>query len=177
LIIEALSAAAAVLLIVAGVAKYRTPAPAASMLALLWPRIRSARRVARASGIVECVAGVATLGFGGRAALALLALCYLVLTLVAIRLATGQQPAVCGCFGAADGTVGLPHVLLDLAGVSVAIWGAVRPPGSVTNLFGSGALTGVTVIAQALLLAALGYLSITALPALSAARREVEGAS
>jgi hypothetical protein len=176
----ALGAAAAVLLIVAGLAKFRTPAPAAAMIVMLWPAIRPARharRLARCSGIVELAAGLATLAWGGRATLALLTACYLVLTAVAIRLATGRQRAACGCFGAADGTVGLPHVVLDLVCLTIATWGCVRPPGPVSALFGSGALTGIAVTAQALLLAALGYLSITALPALSAARRQVEGIS
>jgi hypothetical protein len=180
MVIGALCAAAAVLLIVAGLAKFRTPDPAAAMIVLLWPRFRPlhrARVVARAAGAVEFGAGLATLTAGGRIAVALLAACYLVLTAVAIRLATGPKKAPCGCFGAADGTVGAPHVVLDLAGLTVAVFGCVRPPGAVPALFDDGALTGVTVTAQVLLLAALGYLSITALPALSAARREAEGAS
>ena len=58
----ALTAAAAVLLAVAGVAKLRTPAPAASMLVGLWPRLRPlsrARAVARGAGAVELCVGLA----------------------------------------------------------------------------------------------------------------------
>jgi hypothetical protein len=174
-IVGALSAAAAVLLVVAGVAKIRTPAPAAAMIVLLLPRMRRGRVVARAAGTVEMAAGLVALVFGGRVALAVLAGCYFVLTLVAIRLATGPQRAPCGCFGAADGTVGTAHIVFDSICLAAAVAGVVRPPGSVFALFDGGTLAGVTVVAQVLLLAALGYLSITALPALSVARHEVEG--
>jgi hypothetical protein len=150
------------------------------MIVMLWPRLRPlarARRIARLAGVVELAAGLATLAVGGRIALSLLAACYLVLTAVALRLATGAQRAACGCFGAADGIVGAPHVVLDLACLGVAGWAFVQSPAGVTALYGGGVLTGLAVTAQALLLAALGYLSITALPALSAARRSVEGMS
>jgi hypothetical protein len=174
-IVGALSAAAAILLVVAGVAKVRTPAPAAAMIALLWHRAPRPRLLARAAGVVETLAGLFALAGGGRIALSVLAGCYLVLTVVAVRLAVGPQRAPCGCFGAADGTVGTAHVVFDLACLGAAVCGFVRPPGSVLELFDGGTLAGVTVVGQTLLLAALGYLSITALPALAAARREVEG--
>ena len=112
---------------------------------------------------------------GGWITAALIATCYLVLTAVAVRLATGSRPAACGCFGAADGVVGGAHVVLDLAALGAAVAGCVRPPGAVWTLFDGGPLTGLTVIIQAVLLAALGYVSITALPALTAARRQAEG--
>lgn len=179
MIVAALDAAAATLLVVAGLAKIRTPAPAATMLATFvesWRVSRArARLAARAAGVVECVVGVAALVFGGRVALTALAAAYLVLTVVALRLATGPRRAACGCFGAADGTVGAPHVAFDLVCLVVAVTGAARASGSVATLFGGSALAGVTAVLQVLVLSALGYLSITALPALAAARREVEG--
>ena len=127
------------------------------------------------AGAVEVASGVAALAAGGRIALCVLAGCYFVLTAVAVRLAAGPQRAPCGCFGAADGTVGVPHVVFDTCCLAAAVAGAVRPPGSVLALFDGGTLAGVTVVAQVLLLATVGYLSITALPALAAARRDVEG--
>jgi hypothetical protein len=171
----ALCAAAAVLLIVAGLAKIRTPAPAAAMIVLLRPAmgpLRRASRAVRCAGVVEVGVGLAALAVGSRLALALLTACYLALTVVAVRLATGEQRAPCGCFGAADGTVGRVHVLFDVVCLAVCGVGMVRPPGPVTALFGDGVLVGMTVVAQTVLLAALGYLSITALPALSAVRRD-----
>jgi hypothetical protein len=167
MVVGALCTSAAVLLIVAGLAKIRTPAPAAAMIAALLPRARRTAWIARGAGVVEVAIGVAALAAGTRLAMAALALCYLVLTAVAVRLATGPQRVPCGCFGAADATAGRAQVLLDAACLAVALGGALRPPGPVTGLFDGGALVGATVLAQALLLAALGYLSVTALPALA----------
>lgn len=173
--VGALSAAAAVLLAVAGLAKLRTPAPAAAMIATVLHRRRRSLVIARLTGLAELVVGALALALGDRLAMALLMTAYLVLTAVAVRLATGPQRAACGCFGAADGEVGPAHAGFDLACLAAAVAGLVRPPSSVVALFDEGALAGVTLVGQVLLLAALGYLSITALPALSAARREVEG--
>jgi hypothetical protein len=173
----ALTAAAAVLLAVAGVAKLRTPAPAAGMLVGFWPRLRPlsrARALARGAGAVELCVGLAGILVGGRIIAALLAACYLALTAVAVRLATGAQRAPCGCFGAADGDVGAAHVLLDCCATAVAVTALFVDPGNVAGLFHTGIGVGITSCAQAALLAALGYLSITALPALAAARRTLE---
>lgn len=175
LTVGALSAAAAVLLAAAGLAKLRTPAPAATMIATVLHRRRRPLLIARLAGVAELVVGFVSLAVGNRLAMALLVAAYLVLTVIAVRLATAPQRAACGCFGAADGTVGLAHIAFDLACLGAAVAAFVRRPSSVIALFDQGALVGVAVIGQVLLLAALGYLSITALPALSAARREVEG--
>ena len=177
MLVAALIAAAAVLLVVAGAAKLRTPGPAARMLVGLTPRLRPLRRartLARAAGTVELGTGLAVLAVGGRAAAVALCGCYLVLTVVAVRLALGDESAPCGCFGAADGAVGPAHIVLDLAALGVGVAALVHPVGGVADLFGDGAVTGLTVVAQAALLAALAYLSITALPALTATRRPVE---
>jgi hypothetical protein len=175
----ALLAAAALLLLAAGLAKLRTPGPAAHMIVTVWPRmlpVARARVVARAVGVVEAAAAVATLATGARPAVILLALCYLAVTAVAVRLASGAERASCGCFGAADGAVGVPHLIVDGAALAISAWAAVRPPGGLAALFDDGALTGVTVTAQVVVLTGLAYLSLTALPALVAARRTVEGA-
>jgi hypothetical protein len=177
MVVAALAGAAAVLLVVAGAAKLRTPGPAAVMLVGLWPALRPlrrARRVARLAGTVELATGLAVLAGGGRAALTLLAGCYLVLAAVAVRLLTRDERVPCGCFGAADGAVGAGHVAVDLAAFAVAVWGVARAPSGLATLFDAGPLTGITATGQAVLLAALGYLVITALPALTAARRALE---
>ncbi|MGH8861294.1 MAG: MauE/DoxX family redox-associated membrane protein [Jatrophihabitantaceae bacterium] len=177
MIIAALSAAAATLLVIAGIAKLRTPDPAATMLVGLRPRLgplRRARTVARGAAVLELATGVAVLVAGGRIAATALLVCYLGLAAVALRLAVSGNHVRCGCFGAADGEVGAAHIALDLCGVVVAAAALAHPAGGIGALFAEGALRGSTVAAQAAVLAALGYLSITALPALSAARRSVE---
>lgn len=168
----ALVAGAAVLLVVAGVAKLRTPAPAAAMLRGFAPRLRG-HGYARAAGVVEIAAGTVALVWGNSIALAV---CYLALLIVAIRLVRKPQGAACGCFGAADGEVGAAHIVLDAVCLAIAVAGVAVSPRSALDLVGDGTLTSYTVVAQAFLAAALGYLSITALPALSSARRSVEAA-
>jgi len=173
----AMTDAAAALLVVAGLAKLRTPAPAAGMLVALWPRLlpmARARAVARGAGAVEVGVGVAAVCVGGRIPMAILAACYLALTALAVRLATGAQRTSCGCFGAADGAVGAAHVLLDGSAAAVALAAVFVAPDNVAALFHAGVGVGVTSVVQAALLAALGYLSITSLPALAAARRTLE---
>ena len=172
MVLSAAVGAAAMLLIVAGLAKLRTPDPAAAMLRGFWPRLRG-RAYARTAGVVEVAAGSLALATGNCLALTV---CYLALLVVAVRLATLPQRAACGCFGSADGEVGVAHLVLDTAGLAVAAWGVLASAGSVATLFDGSALTGVAAAAQAVLLAALGYLSITALPALNSARRSVEAA-
>ena len=175
MLLTALTGAAALLLVVAGIAKLRTPAPAAAMLTGLGLRpVRRARAAARGAGAVEVAVGVAAIVLGGHAAIAALAACYLVLTAVAVRLVLRGEPAPCGCFGTADGDVGPAHVVLDVAAFAVALVASVAGPAGITGWGEHGALTGLTAAGQAALVAALGYLSITALPALTTARRALE---
>lgn len=176
-LLTALTDAAAGLLAVAGAAKLHTPDPAAAMLAGLWPRLRPrrrARKVARVAGSIELVVGLAAVVVGGTVPTALLAACYSALSVLAVHLATRAHPTSCGCFGAADGAVGLPHVLLDSCAAVVAATAVFVGPGTVADLFRTGVVVGVTSVVQAALLVALGYLSITSLPSLAAARRNVE---
>lgn len=173
MLVTALTDAAAVLLAVAGIAKLRTPGPAATMLAGLGIRpLRRARAAARTAGAVEAVVAVAAIGFGGHLTTAALAACYLVLAAVALRLVLAGEPAPCGCFGAADGDVGPAHVVVDLAALAVSVVAAVAGSSGITDW--SSSLEGFTAAGQAVLLAGLAYLAITALPALHAARRSLE---
>lgn len=175
MLVAALTAAAAALLVVAGAAKLRTPHPAATMLAGLGIRPLARGRVAaRAAAAVEIAVGLAVLAVGGRIAAAALAACYLALAGLAVRLATRPEPAACGCFGAADGNVGVAHVVLDVLALAIATTAAVVGTKGVGDWFAGGTTVAATAAAQAALLAALGYLSITALPALSTARRTLE---
>lgn len=175
MLVAALTAAAAALLAVAGAAKIRTPAPAATMLSGLGvgPFAR-ARAGARLAGVVEIAVGLAALVVGGRVAAAALAVCYLVLTAVALRLARAPESAPCGCFGTADGDVGPAHVVLDVVALGIAITAVVLAPSGLGAWFATDPVLALTATVQAAVLAALGYLSITALPALSAARRTLE---
>jgi hypothetical protein len=171
-VIGTLGAAAALLLVVSGLAKIRTPAPAGAMIVTLLPRLRRRRlgRPVRAIGGAELAVGGAFLVAGGRVPAALLAGCYLAFLIVAMRLAARRSPIPCGCFGAADAPVGVAHIVLDAVAAGVASAAVVRPVGAAGGLVDHGTLVAVIGVGQAVLLASLGYLAITALPQLTRLR-------
>jgi hypothetical protein len=103
----------------------------------------------------------------------LLAVAYAVFALTAARLLALGQRTSCGCFGAADAPVGVPHLVLNVAAVGVAVAATIAPPGQWGGVFAGSAVQSVVGIGQVLVLAYLGFLCITALPALGAARRSV----
>lgn len=170
-----LAAAAAVLLAVAGLAKLRAPAPAATMIVALVPSLTRRRPAVRAfvrvSGVGEAGVGLSFVALGGRVPAGLLAAAYLAFTLIALRLATQPSGTPCGCFGAVDSPVGAAHVTLNLVALGVAAAAVARPAGALGGLLHHGPATLLIGGAQVLLLAWLGYLAITALPALASARR------
>ncbi|MDT4921518.1 MAG: hypothetical protein QOI15_2420 [Pseudonocardiales bacterium] len=168
--------AGAWLLAGAGAAKLWSPDAAAAMLRRAWrgaPRGSAARSTVRATGLVEIAVGGAVLLTGTRTAAVLLAGCYLAFLAVAARLLLTGQHGSCGCFGSTESPVGFGHLVVNTAAVAVAIAAAVRPPGAFGGLAGDSVLLGVVGVGQALLLAYLAFLSITALPALAAARRRL----
>jgi hypothetical protein len=184
-VIPALSAAAAVLLVVSGLAKVRAPGPAATMIGeLVGPaRARWLRRsvrlttLVRAGGIIEVLVGALLLIRGGRVAGLLLAASYLVFTVVALRLLSRASSTStvgrtsCGCFGSTDSPIGPAHAVLDLVGLGTGVAATVHPVAHGAGLFDHGPLVSSVACGQVLLLAGLGYLAITALPALGSARR------
>lgn len=175
--ISALTAAAAVVLVAAGLGKLRRPGTAALMLRTVAPRRtgpRSLRVAVRAASLVEIGAGGWVLAGGGRPAAALLGGCYLVLGVVAARLASSAPDTACGCFGAGDAPVGAAHVALDVVCLGVCVAAVVAPGRPIAALIGASGASGAGIAVAVLLLAALGYLAVTALPALSAARRLLE---
>lgn len=170
-----LAAAAAVLLVLAGLGKMRAPRPAADMLVALVPRLTrqrpTVRRFVRLAGLGEIAVGAAFLAVGGRWTAALLAAAYLAFTVIALRLATQPADTSCGCFGAVDSPVGVAHVALNVVSVAAAGSAAARPVGPLGGLLGHDAVVTFVAGTQVQLLAWLGYLAITALPALASARR------
>jgi len=175
-VIGTLQLAAALLLVGAGAAKLRAPDQVAATLRRAWRAVRrpgTSRALARASGAVEVVVGVAVIASGSRIAAALLGCCYLAFLAIATRLLRGGQRTSCGCFGTADSPVGTGHVAVNAIAIGIAVAALVRPPGRVGGLFADNLLHGVVGLAQAGLLAYLGFLSITALPVLLAARRRL----
>jgi hypothetical protein len=171
--IGSLELAAALLLAAAGLAKLVAPQQGAAMLRRAWPRVPLARPALRLGGAVEIAVALGACLRGDRWTALALGTCYLVFMVVAFRLMRRGQRSSCGCFGRADSPVGIAHVVLDGGCVGVAVAAAGQPPGALGGLLGDGVLVGVVGVGQAVLLAYLGFLSITALPALTAARRHV----
>lgn len=168
--------AAALLLAGAGAAKLRAPQPAAAMLRrarLASLRPGRSRILIRTVGVAELGIGLAACVTGGRVAAALLGCCYVAFLIVAVRLLRGGHRASCGCFGATDSPVGAGHLVVNLVGIATASATVARPTGAVGGLLDDERLAGVVGVGQAVLLAYLAFLSITALPALLAARRRL----
>lgn len=171
--VGSLEVAAALLLGSAGTAKLAAPAPAAAMLRRAWSRLFAAESGVLVAGAAELAVALAVLVTANRVSAIALGACYLAFGAITVRLMRGGQRASCGCFGRADSPVGAAHLVLNLACIGIAGAAALRPPGRWGGLFDDGVLRGLVGTGQAALLAYLGFLSITALPALSAARREV----
>jgi hypothetical protein len=175
--IGALSAAAALLLVCSGAAKLRAPAPAGRTIGALLPAVRRARPgvlawLARSVGAGEVAVGGAVLALGGRGPAAALAAGYLIFAVVAVRLRTAGVGVPCGCFGRSDAPVGVQHIVLNAVCAGVAAAAAAQPVGAAGGLLQHGAFVAAIGLMQVALLAWLGYLAITALPALTALARE-----
>lgn len=172
---EALIGCAAVLLVVAGVAKMRRPQPAVPMIRTLLPglSIVLASRAVRLVAAAEVGVGVAALVIGGRVGGVLLLVMYLVLLAVAVRAARSHGAVSCGCFGTATGGAGA-QVVLDVACVGAAAWAVARPPGTLAGVVVDAPLTGVLVLAQSVLLIVAVLLVTVRLPELHRIRRETE---
>lgn len=174
--IGALCAAAAVLLLWSGLAKLVRPAATARMLAgVLGRHAPGSHATARLIGLVEVAVGAAVLLTGGRVACAALAACYLVFTMVAVRLAGGARPAPCGCFGRADAPTGRIHVVVDALACAAGIAGTVAPPGPFGGSTGQPALVAAVGLGQVVLLAGMAYVLVAVLPSVLSDRDRVVG--
>ena len=126
-----------VLLIVAGVAKVRSPSAARAVL--LEARLPVPRVAVRLLGIAEVVigTGAAVRPLPGTAALVAVAYGAFFTFVLWIR------PARCGCFGAADTGGGLTHMVLNLAACSVAVTAGLVPPPGVGSILRQGVVVAV----------------------------------
>ena len=166
--------AAALLLVVAGTAKLRDPAPArAAIVAARLPggaRVRSPL-VARVVGAAEVLVGAAALLVGGRWTAALLGIAYLLLALVAWRLLSVAAGTGCGCFGATGAPISRWHLVLDLGFAAAGAVAVALPAPGLPAAVSSTGWQGVLLVALVGLLAYTAFLMTTALPSLAAAAR------
>lgn len=173
--IGSLTAAAAVLLLVSATAKLRNPSAAVPLLTAL-PLLgrRAPGRLAAAArgvGAGEAVVAVGFLAFGNRISAACLAAAYAAVSIAAsVVLASGRRTS-CGCFGARSAPIGPAHPILTGACSAVGVAAVIEPVGRAGGLLDAAAPVTALAVVQVVVLAALGYLLLTALPALTDAGR------
>lgn len=172
------SFALAILVGAAGIAKIVSPRAAGDAIALLPVPGRSLLGRAgpvRAIGIGEVLVAGWMIVVGDLAAAIAMACCYLAFTLVTmLLLQRAPGSADCGCFGRARSPLSRIHLAANIgflvaAGVTVAL-----PPGPLMTAIGTQPAAGAPLLALVALLAVIGYLLVTALPALALARRRLE---
>lgn len=173
----AICAAAALLLAASGLAKLRDPSPGVAAARLLlpgrtarWKHVAAVRVVATG----ECAVGTAFLALGGPVPAALVAAGFAGLTGVTIALLATGQRVPCGCFGRADAPASRSHALTNAVCCAAGIACAVTPVGALGGLLDASPAVAAVGAAQIVILAGLGYLAMTAWPALTVARRAVE---
>lgn len=164
---SALHASAALLLVVAGVAKLLRPADGFAGLVGLRTRPVGVRLI----GVLEAAAGTAALIAGGLAAW-IVGLLYAAFALIVLRAVLAGADS-CGCFGRLDAPPSKIHVAgnLTLAAMSFIAAGATSPPvPALVQAAGTSPATGVALAVVVVLLAGLVLVAFTALPEALAAR-------
>jgi uncharacterized membrane protein YphA (DoxX/SURF4 family) len=159
----------AVVLVVAGAGKLRSPAAAAD--ALRSAGLPSGTLPARLAGTAEAAIGALALVAPSRPALALMAALYAVLGAFAVRLLRAAGPAAsCGCFGA-DAPPSPLHAVFDAAAAVVAAAAATGPPPGLPEMAARAALPGIALVAGCLGAAYAVTLVLGRLPEAMAAYR------
>lgn len=163
-------AASSVLLVVTGFVKVARPAAAATAVGSLGlPFAGGQLWTGRALGIVESGVGGAGLLAPSPFGPGLVALAYLGFGgFVVFALRPGRDVASCGCAGHADTPPTATHLVVNVLFAAAATVAAVT--GSVPLLWRLGSVASTLAAAAALLVTYLGWLSITAMPRLTAAR-------
>lgn len=158
-IVVAVHAAAALLLLVAGLAKISRPAPTADLLAGLGLPERFAFTVG--IGVVESAVGVGSLAIGGPVFAAVTGALYLGFVVVVWRaIATGASS--CGCFGRVDTPPSAVHIIgnLALAGASLVATAGDTP----LDVMDGQPAAGIGFVLVVGVLAGLSLVMFTALP-------------
>lgn len=166
--------AAALLLVVAGLAKLRDPRPArTAIVAARLPGGAAVRSpgAARAVGALELLVGSAVILVGGPWTAAALALAYALLALVAARLLAVAAGTGCGCFGGAGAPISRWHLVLDAAFAGAAAAAVLVPTPGLPEALATMGWDGALLVVLVGLLAYASFLLTTALPSLTAAGR------
>lgn len=169
-VLVALHAAAALLLLVAGLAKVIRPAPTSDLLATFG--LPAAHSVAMAIGVVECAVGVTALTVGGALTAAVVGAIYVVFAVVVVR-AMRVGAASCGCFGRVDAPPSWIHVVGNVA-LAAFSFAAVAgdTPIEVMDAQPAGGVGFVVLVGVA---AGLSLVAFTAVPAAMSTGRPGHG--
>jgi len=159
-------AAAALLLLVAGVPKLVDPEPTGRAAAQAG--LPSSAAAVRLLGLAETLVGVAALLLGGPVPAVAVAVAYLGFAAVVARGLVRGDMESCGCFNGEDAPPSPLHVLLDLglAGSAVAV--ALGPAVAWPTLVVDDPAVAVVAAVLALAVAGLTYLVMARLPRVSA---------
>jgi hypothetical protein len=162
-VVVALHAAAALLLLVAGLAKIARPAPTTELLATLG--LPERRTITLSIGVVEASVGCTALAVGGPIVAAATGVLYAGFVAVVWR-AMSAGAASCGCFGRVDAPPSWIHIVGNaaLAAVSFAAVGgespvdvmAGQPAGGLGFVLVVGVMAGLALVAFTALPEALG---------------------
>jgi methylamine utilization protein MauE len=141
-----LFAMAAGVLLLAGLAKLRSPAAAQAALASFG--LPPSAALARAIGAAEAGIGALCLILPGGAGALALAAAYLALTLATgARWSRGEREAPCGCFGDASSSIHLGHVGLNAALALVAAVSVLAPPAGLASALAASPAAGLALVA------------------------------
>jgi hypothetical protein len=165
---------AATLLLSAGVAKLARPQ--ATAMALQLAGVHAGPRLVRAGALGEAALGAGALVVGGRAWAIALGLSYAALaTFVALALARSLPLATCACFGEDDTPPSRLHLIIDGAAVAAAFGAALHQPARspLVTVVRQHPTTGTAQALAVAVVAYLAYLTMTALPRVTAARSRV----
>ncbi|HEY5149225.1 MAG TPA: MauE/DoxX family redox-associated membrane protein [Mycobacterium sp.] len=168
--------AAALLLAGAGLGKVLNPAPTAAAIeaaeipGTLW---LAGPGFGRLIGVAEVFVAGLVLGAGGAAPAALLAVAYLLLTVVARRLLRMAPGTHCGCFGRAADPVSRWHIAVNLACLLITVAAVALPVPGVPEMIESDGWSPLLILGGAVLAAWLASVLMTSLPALLTLRAKV----
>lgn len=158
-------AAAAITLVIAGIAKLARPE--GTVAALRAAGLKVGVVPAQALGLIEMLLGAVVLAWAPVPAVILLAVAYVGFALFSLRLLTVRGAATsCGCFGVADAPVHPIHVVVNV-GVAAALAVALA-----TGEFSAVTSGPILMAVASVLLSAALVMALTLLPSLLIAAAE-----
>jgi hypothetical protein len=165
-VVVALHASAALLVLVAGLAKVVRPDPTSDLLATLG--LPSGSAVSATIGVGESALGIAALVVGGPATAALVGALYVAFVIVVVR-AMRAGASSCGCFGRVDAPPSWIHVAGNTGFASISFVAIVGD--SPIDVMDGQRAGGAAFVAMVGVVAGLAFGAFTARPKAPGARR------